>query len=75
MAGAEFAPRAQRPSPGSADLCFLTETPLADWQAHLARNGIEVELGPIARTGATGPLMSIYVRDPDQNLIEIANLV
>lgn len=72
QAGAEFEPKAHAPRPGSADLCFLTTTALADWQAHFAQLGITVEQGPIQRTGAVGPLMSIYVRDPDGNLIEIA---
>ena len=72
QAGQEFEPKAAQPTPGSADLCFLTETALADWQAHLVRQGIEIEEGPVPRTGATGPLMSIYLRDPDGNLIEIA---
>ncbi len=71
-AGAEFEPKAQAPRPGSADLCFLTNTPLADWQAHLARLGIAIELGPVPRTGATGPITSIYLRDPDGNLIEVS---
>lgn len=73
LAGAEFDPKAQHPTPGAADLCFLSATPLADWAAHLHRCGIPVIDGPIARTGATGPILSIYVRDPDENLIEIAN--
>ncbi len=72
QAGAEFEPRARAATPGSADLCFLTETPLADWQAHFADHGIAVEQGPVARSGATGPIRSIYVRDPDGNLIEIS---
>ena len=72
LAGAEFEPRAHRPVPGSADLCFLTETPLADWQARFAFLGIPVLEGPVARTGATGPIRSIYVRDPDGNLIEVS---
>ena len=67
-----FEPKAARPTPGSADLCFLTETPIADWQAHLEKRGIAIEEGPVARTGATGPLTSIYLRDPDGNLIEIS---
>ena len=71
-ATAPFEPKARTPTPGSADLCFLTETSLADWQAHLAAQGIAVEEGPVARTGARGPIRSIYLRDPDGNLIEIS---
>lgn len=73
-AGREFEPKARHPTPGSADLCFLTETPVEDWARQLAALGVAVIEGPVARTGATGPLWSIYVRDPDGNLIEIANL-
>ena len=72
VAGAEFEPRAARALPGTADVCFLTQVPLAEWQAHLAREGVEVLDGPVARTGATGPITSIYVRDPDGNLLEIS---
>ncbi len=72
-AGAEFEPKALRAAPGSADLCFLTATPLADWIAHLAAMDTPVEQGPVARTGATGPITSIYIRDPDGNLIELSN--
>ncbi len=71
-AGAEFEPKAREALPGTADLCFLTGTPLQAWQSVLADHGITVELGPVARTGATGPLMSLYVRDPDGNLIEVS---
>jgi len=71
--GAEFEPKAAHPTAGSADLCFITDTPLPRWQDHLATQDIQIEQGPVARTGATGPLMSIYIRDPDGNLIEIAN--
>lgn len=71
--GAEFEPKAGRVMPGSADLCFLSETPIPEWQAHFAREGILVEEGPIRRTGATGPILSLYVRDPDDNLIEVSN--
>ncbi|WP_120503955.1 VOC family protein [Sulfitobacter mediterraneus] len=70
--GQEFEPKAQRPTPGSADLCFLTQTPILDWQKHLAARDVTIEDGPVPRTGATGPLVSIYIRDPDQNLIEIS---
>ncbi len=73
QAGAEFAPRAADARPGTADLCFVSAVPLADWQAHLAAMGVPVEMGPVPRTGATGPLTSIYLRDPDGNLIEISN--
>ncbi|KHQ53481.1 VOC family protein [Mameliella alba] len=72
-AAQEFDPKARRPGPGTADLCFLSETPLAEWQAHLAALGVTIEEGPLPRTGATGPIRSIYIRDPDGNLIEISN--
>ncbi|SMY08371.1 VOC family protein [Flavimaricola marinus] len=72
QAGAEFRPHATRPTAGSADLCFLTDTALTDWQAHLAAQGVAVEDGPIRRTGATGPILSLYLRDLDGNLIEIS---
>jgi catechol 2,3-dioxygenase-like lactoylglutathione lyase family enzyme len=71
-AGREFVPHAALPGTGSADLCFLTDRDLGDWQEHLAEAGVAVELGPVPRTGAVGPLTSIYLRDPDGNLIEIA---
>ncbi|MEM6620264.1 MAG: VOC family protein [Pseudomonadota bacterium] len=74
-ADAPFAPHADRPTPGSADLCFLSDTDLGEWRAHLARAGIAVIDGPVQRTGARGPILSIYMRDPDGNLIEIANRV
>jgi len=73
VAGAEFEPRARHAMPGSADLCFLSDTPLESWTARLQAVGIVVEEGPVPRTGATGPITSIYLRDPDGNLIEIAN--
>lgn len=75
QAGQEFEPKAAQPTPGSADLCFLTETPLDDIILHLGNYGMKVLEGPVERTGATGPIISIYMRDPDQNLIEIANPV
>ena len=71
-AGAEFAPHAAAPVPGSLDLCFLVEGSLQDWADRLAAHGIAVEEGPVARTGATGPIRSIYLRDPDGALIELS---
>lgn len=73
QAGAEFSPHARSPSPGSADVCFLTASPLAEAMAHVRACGVAVEEGPVRRTGAAGPLLSFYVRDPDGNLVEIAN--
>ncbi len=71
--GNEFEPKAQQPTPGSADLCFITATPLAEVMEHLTTSGIEIIEGPVERTGATGPIVSIYCRDSDMNLIELAN--
>ncbi len=72
-AGHEFEPKADAPTPGSADLCFLSDQTLEDWQDHLTEHNVEVLEGPVARTGAQGPIRSIYLRDPDGNLIEISN--
>ena len=71
--GQEFEPKAQVPTPGSADLCFITDKPINDVAAHLKDHDISIEEGPIMRTGVKGPILSIYIRDPDKNLIEIAN--
>ncbi|MEL7363243.1 MAG: VOC family protein [Bacteroidota bacterium] len=75
LAGREFEPKADAPTPGSADLCFLTRVPVEEVAAQLTRLGIAVVEGPVNRTGATGPIRSVYVRDPDDNLVEIANRV
>jgi len=72
QAGAEFEPKAARPTPGSADLCLLVSGPIDAVVDHLAAENVPVEEGPIARTGARGPITSVYLRDPDGNLIEIA---
>lgn len=72
-AGREFVPKASIPTPGSADLCFTTDVPLGEVAAHLRTAGVTVELGPVAKVGARAALRSLYVRDPDGNLIEIAN--
>ena len=74
LVGREFEPKAAHPTPGAADLCFLTEQPLAEIRARLESLGVAIIEGPVARTGATGPMTSIYTRDPDGNLIEIARL-
>lgn len=71
--GKEFEPKANTPVPGSADLCFITQTPLDDAMAHVTQFGIEIIAGPVERTGANGPIRSFYFRDPDYNLIEVAN--
>jgi len=70
--GKEFLPKAALPTPGSLDLCFIAACPLDDVIAHLAALRVAIEEGPVARTGANWPIRSIYVRDPDRNLIEIA---
>jgi catechol 2,3-dioxygenase-like lactoylglutathione lyase family enzyme len=73
QAGNEFEPKAAHPTPGSADLCFITKTSLEDAISHLISKGYAIELGPVERTGAVGRMRSIYLRDPDSNLIEISN--
>lgn len=73
QAGAEYVPHAGHPVPGSGDFCLLSDVPVAEIARHLATMGIEVIEGPVARTGATGRLTSIYFRDPDGNLVEVAN--
>lgn len=75
IAGLEFEPKAALPMPGSADLCFITRTPLDKVVKQLQQHDLVIEEGPIPRTGATGPLLSVYIRDPDRDLVEIANQV
>jgi len=71
-AGSEFAPHAARPVPGSADLCFLVDGSRAEVARVLAEAGVAIELGPVERTGAVGALESLYLRDPDGNLVELS---
>lgn len=72
-AGKEFDPRAAHPTPGSGDLCLLTDQPLQQVIQHLRSCGVAIVEGPVRKAGAVGPLESVYVRDPDGNLIEISN--
>jgi catechol 2,3-dioxygenase-like lactoylglutathione lyase family enzyme len=71
-AGREFEPKADRPTPGGLDLCFLASGPLDEVVRRLEAAGVTIEIGPVPRAGATGPIRSVYVRDPDGNLVEIA---
>lgn len=71
--GKEFDPKALHPTPGSADLCFITTVPLSEVARHIQSCGVEIIEGPVQRTGAAGKIMSIYLRDPDRNLIEVSN--
>ena len=75
QSGKEFEPKAVRPTPGSADLCFIASTPLAEVVEHVKGEGIAILQGPVRRTGANGPMESVYFRDPDGNLIEVSNYV
>ena len=73
QAGREFEPKALRPAPGAIDLCFIAATPLEQVIAALREAKVAIIEGPVAKTGATGPMMSVYFRDPDGNLIEVSN--
>lgn len=72
-AGNEFEPKAAAPTPGSGDLCLITTASLAQVEQNLLARGVTIEGGPVRRTGAQGPIKSIYIRDPDGNLVEIAS--
>lgn len=73
QAGHEFEPKAAAPAPGCLDICFITTTPVAEVVAHLTREGVAILESPVERTGAQGPLLSVYFLDPDGNLVEVAN--
>lgn len=72
--GKEFKPKAHAPAPGCQDICLITELPLNQVIEHLQKCGVANEEGPVKRTGAMGPINSVYFRDPDRNLIEVSNL-
>lgn len=71
--GKEFEPKADRPTVGSADFCLITTVPIAEVVAHLRECGVRILQGPVERTGAIGTLVSVYFRDPDENLVEVSN--
>lgn len=70
-----FQPAANLPTSGSADLCFIVETPIQNIISKLSESGINIIKGPVERTGATGDILSVYIRDPDMNLLELSNYV
>jgi catechol 2,3-dioxygenase-like lactoylglutathione lyase family enzyme len=72
-AAAPLAPHAARPTPGSADICLITSAPIAEIVAELRSAGVAIEEGPVSRSGAMGPITSVYLRDPDDNLIEVSS--
>lgn len=72
QAGREFMPKAAHPTLGSADICLLTDAGVEDWMTHLAIHEIDIEDGPVERQGAIGPMSSLYIRDPDSNLVEVS---
>ena len=71
--GYEFDPKAAHPTPGSADLCLISDTPIETIVTELKTHDIAIVEGPVSRTGACGPILSVYFRDPDHNLIEVSN--
>ena len=73
QAGREFEPKARHPTPGSADVCFIVDDDIRELVTALTGAGVVIEEGPVERTGATGPILSCYLRYPDQNLIELRN--
>ena len=75
QSGHEFEPKARQPMPGSGDLCFIVDEPIEEVVIRLAEDGVALEEGPGERTGAIGPIMSCYLRDPDGNLLELSNYI
>ncbi|HVW57860.1 MAG TPA: VOC family protein [Rhizobiaceae bacterium] len=73
QAGREFEPMAARPTPGSADICLIADMPVAEIVELLNRERVHIEEGPVLRTGAKGQIQSVYIRDPDGNLVELSN--
>ncbi|GGA13696.1 ring-cleaving dioxygenase [Dyella caseinilytica] len=69
----EFEPKATQPTPGSGDFCLITSVPLEQVIEHIRQCGVTIEEGPVRRTGARGPIQSVYCRDPDGNLVEVSN--
>lgn len=74
-AKAPYVPHAKNPTTGAIDICFLSDLPIQEWIKRFDLHNIPIENGPVQKTGATGALMSIYVRDPDGSLIEISNQI
>jgi catechol 2,3-dioxygenase-like lactoylglutathione lyase family enzyme len=73
QAGHEFEPRARQATPGSADVCLIIDQTIDQVVDRLTQLGVAIEEGPVDRTGAKGPIRSVYLRDPDGNLIELSN--
>ncbi len=73
--GREFEPKAMKPTPGSGDICFITQVPLNEVIEHMRLHGVEIVEGPVKRTGAVGPIESVYMRDPDGNLVEVGTYI
>jgi catechol 2,3-dioxygenase-like lactoylglutathione lyase family enzyme len=73
--GKEFEPKALKPTAGSGDICFVTQIPLQEVVEHMRLEGVEIVEGPVRREGAMGPIESVYIRDPDGNLVELGKYV